>query len=493
MRYLKPHFYDQFVCTAGDCPDTCCAGWQIVIDEDSLERYGNEKSEFGKRLRNSIDWEEECFYQNNRRCAFLNDENLCDLYKELGPDSLCDTCRLYPRHTEEYEGLRELSLSLSCPEAARIILSCKEPVRFLEEETDEEDDFEEFDFMMFSQLEDTRDVLFRILQNRELPLQERMTAAEQLAEQYQICMEEQREYDIDDLLRKYEKHLEEGTLSECVAESLAEKGVDAASFHAYDRQVKELAVLRGLERLRPEWDTVLDGTEKALYQNGETAYQAICEEFHRTWGAAGERRAEWENIGEQLLMFFVYTYFCGAVYDDMVCSKMELALFSVRWIQEILVARWLENGKTLSMHDIEELSWRYAREDVRSGDNQNAREGWLFETYAPEGVISSGGNINKVSKLLEKREGKPVGAPELRALYKDLLALPLEGRMEKYSLNAYRADVIVPALDIFLGVVDMSGAKQLVIPKIGLVDGTIRLMWLNADSLEDGVCPGLAH
>ena len=63
-----------------------------------------------------------------------------------------------------------------------------------------------------------------------------MTAAEQLAEQYQICMEEQREYDIDDLLRKYEKHLEEGTLSECVAESLAEKGVDAASFHAYDRQ-----------------------------------------------------------------------------------------------------------------------------------------------------------------------------------------------------------------------------------------------------------------
>ena len=152
MRYLKPHFYDQFVCTAGDCPDTCCAGWQIVIDEDSLERYGNEKSEFGKRLRNSIDWEEECFYQNNRRCAFLNDENLCDLYKALGPDSLCDTCRLYPRHTEEYEGLRELSLSLSCPEAARIILSCKEPVRFLEEETDEEDDFEEFDFMMLAAL-----------------------------------------------------------------------------------------------------------------------------------------------------------------------------------------------------------------------------------------------------------------------------------------------------------------------------------------------------
>ena len=111
MRYLKPHFYDKFVCTAGDCPDTCCAGWQIMIDEDSLEKYKSVQGEFGKRLHNSINWEEECFCQNDRRCAFLNDGNLCDLYKALGPDALCDTCRLYPRHTEEFEGLRELSLS----------------------------------------------------------------------------------------------------------------------------------------------------------------------------------------------------------------------------------------------------------------------------------------------------------------------------------------------------------------------------------------------
>ena len=70
MRYLKPHFYDQFVCTAGDCPDTCCAGWQIVIDEDSLERYGNEKSEFGKRLRNSIDWRKSVFTRTTAAVPF---------------------------------------------------------------------------------------------------------------------------------------------------------------------------------------------------------------------------------------------------------------------------------------------------------------------------------------------------------------------------------------------------------------------------------------
>ena len=387
MRYLKPHYYDKFVCTAADCPDTCCAGWQIMIDEDSLDRYGKEPGEFGKRLRNSIDWEEECFYQNNSRCAFLNDKNLCDLYKELGPDALCDTCRMYPRHTEEYEGLRELSLSLSCPEAARIMLSCKDPVRFLEEETEEEDDFEEFDFMMFSQLEDTRDVLFSVIQDRKIPLTLRMAVSEQLAQSYQICMEEGREFDIDKLLWDCLRHQKENTLHEFVTKCLSEKGVDAASFHQWEKQKEEFQVLRILERLRPTWDKVLDDADRWLYQGNEENYRQICEEFHRMYGALSNHKEEWENLGEQLLMFFVYTYFCGAVYDDMVCSKMELALFSVRWIQEFLITRWLENGKQLSMQDVEQISCWYAREIEHSDDNLNALEDWLFETYAPEGCV----------------------------------------------------------------------------------------------------------
>ena len=53
---------------------------------------------------------------------------------------LCDTCRDYPRHMEEFEGLREGSLSLSCIEAAKLILGCKEPVQFLHFEDDVEDE-----------------------------------------------------------------------------------------------------------------------------------------------------------------------------------------------------------------------------------------------------------------------------------------------------------------------------------------------------------------
>lgn len=166
-------------------------------------------------------------------------------------------------------------MSLSCPEAARIMLSCKDPVRFLEEETEEEDDFEEFDFMMFSQLEDTRDVLFSVIQDRKIPLTLRMAVSEQLAQRYQICMEEGREFDIDELLQDCLRHQKENTLQEFVTKCLSEKGVDAASFHQWEKQKEELQVLRRLERLRPTWDKVLDDADRWLYQGNEENYRQI--------------------------------------------------------------------------------------------------------------------------------------------------------------------------------------------------------------------------
>lgn len=126
MQYIIPHYYKKFACIGGDCPDTCCAGWQIMIDPASLKKYRQTKGRLGSRLHNEIDWEEGAFRQYEKRCAFLNEENLCDLYIEgNGSGMFCKTCRLYPRHVEEFEGLREISLSLSCPEAANLILGAK--------------------------------------------------------------------------------------------------------------------------------------------------------------------------------------------------------------------------------------------------------------------------------------------------------------------------------------------------------------------------------
>lgn len=170
-------------------------------------------------------------------------------------------------------------------------------------------------------------LLFSILQDRSISLTLRMEVCEQLAESYQICMEEQREFDIDNLLRECKRYQKEGHLQEFVLKCLAGKGVNAASLHQWKRQKEELQILRHLERLRPEWNQVIDEADKWLYKTTKEHYHQICNEFHEMYGLLSVHKEEWENIGEQLLMFFVYTYFCGAVYDDMVCSKMELACF----------------------------------------------------------------------------------------------------------------------------------------------------------------------
>ena len=165
MLYTIPDYYHEFSCIAGECEDTCCAGWQIVADEAALKKYKKVTGSFRKRLRKSINWKEGTFKQDkNKRCAFLNDENLCDMYTALGEKSLCRTCKMYPRHVEEFEDVREMTLSVSCPEVARILLGKKEPVRFLTYESNKEEEYDDFDPFLYSKLVDARKVMIDILE-----------------------------------------------------------------------------------------------------------------------------------------------------------------------------------------------------------------------------------------------------------------------------------------------------------------------------------------
>ena len=88
-------------------------------------------------------------------------------------------------------------------------------------------------------------------------------------------------------------------------------------------------------------------------------------------------------------------------------------------------------------------------------------------------IVGSGGNINKAQKLLNKREGEPVSYIELKMLYDMLKKMTFEERIKNFKLNPYRADVIIPALKIFLTISKLCGAPNLVVPQVGLVDGII--------------------
>lgn len=92
-------------------------------------------------------------------------------------------------------------------------------------------------------------------------------------------------------------------------------------------------------------------------------------------------------------------------------------------------------------------------------------------------LMGSGGNINKLFRLSNTKEGKPLSKIKLNQLYKDLLSLSYEERIISYGLNTDRADVIVPAARIYLKALEWSGGQKIYVPRFGLSDGMIKYIY----------------
>ncbi|MEY2918666.1 MAG: hypothetical protein RIS73_2380 [Bacteroidota bacterium] len=92
-------------------------------------------------------------------------------------------------------------------------------------------------------------------------------------------------------------------------------------------------------------------------------------------------------------------------------------------------------------------------------------------------AIGSGGNINKVFSMSKRKDGKPLSLDLLKDYYKELGNVSLEDRIKKYDLREDRADVIVPALQIYTNAMRWAAAEEIYVPKIGLADGLIRHLW----------------
>jgi len=92
-------------------------------------------------------------------------------------------------------------------------------------------------------------------------------------------------------------------------------------------------------------------------------------------------------------------------------------------------------------------------------------------------AIGSGGNINKIFSLSKRKEGKPLSLELLREYYKEFSTLSLGQRMSLYKLREDRADVIVPALLIYINVMRWTDTEEIFVPKIGLADGLIHTLY----------------
>lgn len=364
MEYRIPHYFNEFKCTAAECEDTCCAGWAIMIDEQSLEKYRNMKGPFGEQVRNSIDWKEGCFLQCDKRCAFLNVENLCDLHIVAGEHMLCDTCRDYPRHKEEFEGVREGSLSLSCIEAAKIVLGCKEPVQFITFEDEEEDEeFEDFDYLLYTKLMDARERIIEILQDRKIDIMVRIGIVLSLAKQLQNAYDYDEVFKMDEIIQTYANmdHLLE-------FQKEMEKPKDVDSSHCSNMR-KMFRIFSKLEVLKEDWPEYVKKAEFTLYGEGQFHYEEKRQRFHKSVGLKSSSYDTWSCWIEQLMVYFVFTYFCGAVYDGNILGKMQTAVVSTLLIQELSMAKWMEQNEDFGFEEFVDIAHRVSREIEHSDLN----------------------------------------------------------------------------------------------------------------------------
>ncbi len=133
MKYVYPDYMDDFHCIADRCGHSCCIGWEIDIDEESMERFSSVSGELGEKLRKSISSDPipHFILDKDERCPFLEKNGLCELILTLGEDSLCDICAEHPRFYNEFDGRVECGIGMCCEEAARLLVNGKEPVHLI--------------------------------------------------------------------------------------------------------------------------------------------------------------------------------------------------------------------------------------------------------------------------------------------------------------------------------------------------------------------------
>ncbi len=384
MEFRMPSYYNDFACIADKCPDTCCAGWAIVIDEKTLKSYKDMSGEAGEYVRDKVDFEEGIYKRCGERCAFLNDCNLCDLIINQGEDKLCKTCTRYPRHFEEYGNLVEAALSMSCPVAAGLIIDNPDKDRFKIRVDETRNKGEKVDERLLNTLLRIRKHIFAITGDRSKSIDQRMQEILILTDKLQPLI-----FDYERLGAKRNFNLFSKNIFAKIDNILDKYPKHAVKRHKQDNQLgyqlmKEyIDMFLGLENINEDWPKTMGEIISLLYhRQTPEEYATLKDEFI---SSMQDREHEYEHI----LNYFIYTYFLGGIYDYNILGMVKLAVVSTLIIREMGMARWLEGGRELSIEQQLKCAYSYSRQVEHSEDNQLAFEGILtaYPKFSTENII----------------------------------------------------------------------------------------------------------
>lgn len=268
MILRTPSFYKDFKCIAGDCPDSCCQGWEVDADAQSLEYYKTLTGDIRKKIDSVLDKDEfgNTIFRlaHKKRCPFLNQENLCDMHIAIGAEHTPYTCRMFPRFINDFGGTREMGVSFSCPVASDMMWELTEPMHFVDELNDLPPELNEIDAQTYFYLTKARKKAFDIVQDRSLPVNQRLIKLLDFGVEIQQDLEE----------------YQEG-----------------------DNPIAFFDVFRNPELINPQW-------------------------LERVDNGAGKPVSD-EVFNENIASYFIFRYFLTAVNDYDVLSKIKMAVIGV--------------------------------------------------------------------------------------------------------------------------------------------------------------------
>lgn len=392
IKLRTPGYYKNFHCISSECKDNCCVGgWQIDIDEETAEYYSTVNGDFGKKLRDNIDYDNLCFKLKDGKCPFLDNNNLCGIYKELGEEHIGVVCDQFPRFTEYFGNVKERGIGLACEEAAKIILTDRSNFSYSETDTDEDVfDDSEFDSSLADMLMLLRDEFMYVIEKTNYTFNQKIIVIINIAADFQNHINNNDYNSMNKLYKKIKQH----DFNSCFISDFRQ-----ISFNELEQNMASVwyAYLE-LETLGDEWpdftDKIMDflhpensyASENNKCESRKIQYNQAFEEYTKYLNSYyAENTAELENI----LKYYIFRYLLKASYDHDLFGKIQLAAANIAILRDMEIYRFVQNGNKFSSDDRMDIIHIFSREVEYSEDNlETLAEEFIFDDiFKSENII----------------------------------------------------------------------------------------------------------
>ena len=366
MKVLKPFYYDDFKCIAGDCIDNCChAEWEISIDKKTYKKYRKLKGQWGNKINNNIgrirsnisDLRYGKIKLKDKGCSLLDEKGLCTIHANLGVGYLCNTCKVYPREITKFGEIYERNLFMSCPEVARYFVRHKENFYFNmgeEELSDLDKDYiidKSYDEKLYNLLWDSRSLAMEIIQFKEIEIWKRIIFLKMLTDKVQKLIDEEN-------YENYEKVL-----------------------NTFRNEITNIDVINSLDKIKFVEDVKFDFIQSIINKSSQlkrVKYSQLINDYYEMFNATDDKKEnlkllfekerefniflkDYENILENLLIYLIYGYFMLALYSKDLNKQVNKVVITYSMIKMLLLGRWYKNNKNLTEEDFVEILYVFSR------------------------------------------------------------------------------------------------------------------------------------